>query len=114
MTALSVYTFMVSYSENRTEKKLPQFSSVGAYTICYYTNGGSTLCAKCATETIIEWHDDPEGTYDPPTMYDTYDEGPTIQCDGCSDSIESSYGDPDADKLDSNEWLTDSEDNDSE
>lgn len=72
------------------EIELPPFAWPGGYTIVYDTNQGSTLCAECATKAIL----DPDET-DRPTEYSTYDEGPTIFCDGCNKELESSYGDPD-------------------
>ena len=45
---------------------------------------GETLCAVCAADPAND-----------AAFCGTYDEGPTIYCDGCNAEIESSYGDPD-------------------
>jgi hypothetical protein len=65
--------------------KLPQYSSVGGYTIGYYSDSGDMLCASCA--------EDPDNEV---SEIDAYFEGPTVHCDGCNAEIESAYGDPDA------------------
>lgn len=65
--------------------KLPQYSSVGGYTIGYYSAGGDMFCAECAA--------DPDNEV---SEIDAYFEGPTVHCDGCNAEIESAYGDPDA------------------
>lgn len=68
---------------------LPQFTSIGCYTIGYWTKKSNPMCAACATI-----HSDDTN----PVMYaGTYDEGPTIECEECGKEIESSYGDPDED-----------------
>ena len=67
--------------------KLAQYSSVGGYTIGYYTSGGDMLCAECA--------EDPENDAE---HVDVYLEGPTEFCAGCNKEIESAYGDPDAEE----------------
>ena len=64
---------------------LTAFAWPGGYTLIYLTDDGDILDATCASEYI----DDVVG-------YDTYDEGPTIFCDNCGRSIESSYGDPES------------------
>ena len=55
---------------------LPQYTSVGCYTILYERNG-ECFCAKCAR------HSDRAATYD---------EGETLECAKCGHEIESSYG----------------------
>ncbi|TXH13187.1 MAG: hypothetical protein E6R03_11765 [Hyphomicrobiaceae bacterium] len=74
--------------ESKDERgKLAQYSSVGGYTIGYYTSGGDMLCAECA--------EDPENDAE---YVDVYYEGPTEFCAGCNKEIESAYGDPDAER----------------
>lgn len=101
MTALSVFNFMVLDPCYRDEKPLeeqvlPQYASIGGYTIAYYTEAGNFLCARCATAEIRAWQVDLSD--DPPVAYGTYDEGPPQVCDECNKVIESSYGDPADDK----------------
>ncbi|TXI90582.1 MAG: hypothetical protein E6Q36_01240 [Chryseobacterium sp.] len=67
--------------------KLPQYSSVGGYTIGYYSDSGDMFCADCAA--------DPDNEV---SEIDAYFEGPTVHCDGCNAEIESAYGDPDAEE----------------
>jgi hypothetical protein len=67
--------------------KLPQYSSVGGYTIGYYSDSGDMFCAECAA--------DPDNEV---SEIDSYMEGPTVHCDGCNAEIESAYGDPDAEE----------------
>jgi hypothetical protein len=67
--------------------RLPAFTSIGCYTMVYYTAGYNELCAVCA---------DDDDTSDPAVDYDVYYEGPSLYCTDCGGSIESSYGDPDA------------------
>ena len=69
--------------------KLPAFTSLGGYTMAYYTQDGLTVCAPCANK---------EDTSDPVIAGDVYWEGPELECDDCV--IESAYGDPDAPNLD--------------
>ena len=66
----------------RKDGTLPAFSDVGCYTLAYYTESGETLCAECAADPAND-----------AAFCGTYDEGPTILCDGCGAEIESSYGD---------------------
>ena len=66
---------------------LPAFTSVGCYTLAYYTESGDTLCCDCAA--------DPENEA---TQVDVYYEGPTQYCEACNAEIESAYGDPDAEE----------------
>lgn len=78
----------------RDEKtgQLPSFSSVGGYTLVYLTKQDHTLCAECAGQ--LRPHDDKV------TDVETYDEGSDLECDGdgCSNVLESSYGDPEEEK----------------
>lgn len=63
---------------------LPSISSIGCYTIAYYTRSSEPVCGECATV----WDDQSD-----PVMYaGTYDEGPTLECCKCGCDIESSYG----------------------
>ena len=64
--------------------KLPQYTTLGGYTILYVTRHGETLCAKCASENT-----DRE---DPVTDAGTFDEGEPEHCANCYREIESSYG----------------------
>jgi hypothetical protein len=80
--------------------KFPQFTSVGCYTILYVCADNSYLCAQCVNgENGSEVGSD---TLDPQwtvTTASLYDEGPTLQCNHCDAEIKSSYGDPDAPKI---------------
>lgn len=64
--------------------KLPQYSSIGSYTILYVTQRNDCLCAKCAGK-----HRDHTN---PVVAAGTYDEGDTLECEECGTDIESSYG----------------------
>lgn len=84
----------------RATVTLPPFAWPGGYTIIYYDKSNSILCTDCATKSLR----DPDNysqynTYhsDAPIAYDTYDEGPTLYCDGCNAPLPSAYGDPDTD-----------------
>lgn len=57
---------------------------LGAYPLIFVLNDGSVICQDCANKSKKMCF---EG--------DIYYEGPTIECDECSDDIESAYGDPD-------------------
>lgn len=72
------------------EGKLPQFSSLGGYTILYLDAKDVVLCADCAS--------DPENEA---TASGSFDEGPPEYCEECNAEIESSYGDPDKDEPES-------------
>ncbi len=76
-------------NEHSSHRELPSYSSVGGYTIIYYTRSEEPVCGKCATV----WDDDTDVV----THVGSYDEGPTVQCCECGTDIASSYGDPDAD-----------------
>jgi hypothetical protein len=66
----------------------------GGGTLVYVAKDCEFLCAKCAFEQVtkrgLDW----------PRIVaaQAYDEGPTEQCSNCNKAIESSYGDPEADK----------------
>jgi hypothetical protein len=62
---------------------LPQYTSLGGYTILYLATGDKPLCAKCATKL----NDAGELVTGYP-----FDEGDPITCDDCDREIESSYG----------------------
>ena len=61
----------------------------GGYPILYTTDSGDCLCADCAKKVYLDERID--------VSCGTYDEGPTMYCDGCNREIESSYGDPEDD-----------------
>lgn len=65
---------------------LPCQSSIGGYTIIYYSKRADPFCGKCASK-----HTD---DCDPISYAGSYDEGPDLECSECGDKIESSYGDP--------------------
>ena len=75
----------VSTIERNAEDKLPQYSSIGCYTILYLSKASEPLCADCAS--------DPENKAD---VCGDFAEGAPIECAVCGKQIESSYGDPDA------------------
>jgi len=70
----------------REGETLPSFTSVGCYTLIYYSKRAEPFCGKCATKHTDEC--------DPITHAGPYDEGPTLECSECGKDIESSYGDP--------------------
>lgn len=74
----------------RIRGQLPAFTELGAYPLIYFTSGGNTVCASCATATIDDGNDN-----DAVTAVDAYYEGPDLQCDECGCVIQSAYGDPD-------------------
>lgn len=94
MTAHDVLNFAIldihGYPKPLIE--LAAYAWPGGYPIIYITKGGSWLCADCATKEIRAWMYNESD--DPPTEYDTYLEGPVMQCDDCNADIESAYGDP--------------------
>lgn len=97
-------TFPVTRQLLRADGSLPQYTSAGGDTILYVVKGTDTcLCAWCAT-----------AAYHAGMALEcaTYDEGPALECEGesltverdgetvalveeCDAEIESSYGDPD-------------------
>ena len=79
----------VSKIERSADGKLPQYSSIGSYTILYVSKASEPLCADCAS--------DPENKAD---VCGTYDEGAPLECEICGATIESSYGDPDTEEED--------------
>lgn len=82
------------------EGKVPVHAWPGGYTLTYITKDCAVLCGECANgkngsevlNASLE-NSDPQWFLE---GVQTYDEGPTIQCDHCNADIESSYGDPDA------------------
>ena len=58
----------------------------GSYTILFTTDNGDIFCANCAKKVFSLEKED--------ITCNTYDEGPTLNCDVCNREIESSYGDP--------------------
>ncbi len=80
--------------------KLPAYAWPGAYPLVYITKSGTTLCPSCAND-WGEYGPDPAYSRDPVVEGDVHWEGPPIECgaDGCSNDIESAYGDPDEDDL---------------
>lgn len=74
-----------------TGEAFPPYAWPGGYTIEFVAADGSVLCADCARLAVL---------CDRETLhYDTYDEGPEMECDGgCGKRLESSYGEPDAEE----------------
>lgn len=80
------------YTEYKDKQPtLPAFTSLGGYPIYYLDGNNMMLCAKCATESLI----DPE-EYDDfkPQHFGIYYEGSDMYCDICNAVIESAYGNP--------------------
>lgn len=75
----------------------PAYAWPGGYPILYYTKDGGTLCPQCANDNK-ERINDPDDAQYYVTGFDTYDEGPDIQCDDCGTMVASSYGDPEHNK----------------
>lgn len=71
--------------------ELDAYAWPGGYPILYLDRDNSTLCAKCATESLKDPDEVPQFK---PVACDIYYEGPTLQCDQCGTDIESAYGDP--------------------
>lgn len=69
---------------------LPCQSSIGGYTIVYYSKRADPFCGKCASK-----HTD---DCDPISYAGSYDEGPDLECSECGNKIESSYGDPEVEE----------------
>ena len=63
---------------------LPSYTSLGSYTILYYTVGHEVACASCASS----WTD----VEDPVGYADVFYEGEAVPCSGCGVMVESSYG----------------------
>ncbi len=65
-------------------EKLPSFSSIGGYTIIYYSKKEDPYCGDCASK-----HDE---EHNPILHAGSYDEGADVYCTECGRTIESSYG----------------------
>jgi len=61
---------------------LPQYTSVGCYTILYLDKHSEPLCVACAT-----WE-----RFKGPIVSGAFWEGDSLQCAECNGDIESSYG----------------------
>lgn len=81
---------MLAWTRLRQSQPLPAYAWPGGYTIIYYTSDGDPLCADCAWNACQ--------ADEPMAGRDTYDEGPTIYCTDCGATLQSSYGDPDAEQ----------------
>ncbi len=84
----------MTYSDNveslrNSAGDLPHCSSLGGYTLIYLTAKDDVLCADCVNAGDTDDH---------VALCDVYWEGPDTYCDECSEPIESSYGDPDAEE----------------
>ncbi len=64
---------------------LPSFSSIGGYTIIYYSKEEDPYCGECASQHQEE--------HNPILHAGTYDEGPDLFCTECGKTIMASYGD---------------------
>lgn len=73
------------------DNTLPAYAWPGGYQMIYFTHDGSIVCPACANDV---------DTSDPVVGAEVYWEGPPIICDNCYSTIESAYGDPDADDTD--------------
>lgn len=60
---------------------LPQYTSIGSYTIVYLNAKNEPLCAKCATKAGLTEENG-----------ELFMEGEPTVCDECAVEIESSYG----------------------
>lgn len=70
-----------------SDGRLSKYAWPGGYPILYLTKLGDVLCADCANETEQD-----RDHYDPVEAADVHWEGDPLQCDGCSNEIESAYG----------------------
>ena len=76
--------------------KYIRYTSVGCYTIIYLLADGEVCCPDCINAGVVrEDHDDKELRL---IDGDVYWEGPVLECACCGNKIESSYGDPDEGK----------------
>jgi hypothetical protein len=66
--------------------QLPAFAWPGGYPIVYLDREGNILCPDCANRET--------DALQAPVACDVYYEGPPIQCDDCSGTIDSAYGNP--------------------
>jgi len=75
-----------------SDGKLPAFAWPGGYPMFYLDKQGSTLCANCATKSLvdIEFAEDFGAT-----DCDVHWEGQPLICEECNCEIESAYGEPD-------------------
>jgi hypothetical protein len=92
-------------------KKLDRFTSLGSYPLVYFMKVWSwhgqeeciEVCCECADKFVMmkEW----EGGGDREFKIDdiipqVYYEGPPLTCEECGETIESAYGDPNAEAHD--------------
>ena len=74
----------------------PAFTSLGCYTLAYYSDDSEVICANCMnSEAEIHFAGDRDGWRI--DAADVYWEGPRQHCVHCNAAIDSSYGDPDCD-----------------
>ena len=77
--------------------ELPAYAWPGGYPLVYILKDGATLCPECvngANGSDARVQDDAQWNV---VAVDVYWEGPVMACDHCGASLESAYGDPDAD-----------------
>jgi hypothetical protein len=77
----------------QNDGKLPAYAWPGGYPIVYMAMDNGILCPKCANDYKPE-RDNAEQLE--PVAYFVHYEGVAEQCDNCNATIESAYGDPDA------------------
>jgi hypothetical protein len=75
----------------QSDGKLPAFAWPGGYPIVYMARDNGILCPACANAYNQE-RDNPDQLE--PVAFFVHYEGPTEQCENCSATIESAYGDP--------------------
>ena len=101
---LAYKTTMKGYGHKYLQSHWPQVTTYhlarfghGGVPLLYITADGCALCATCATEQATH-----RGLNHWPRIVgvDTYYEGPDTYCDHCGATIESAYGDPDAEPID--------------
>ena len=67
-------------------EKLPRYTSIGSYTVAYYTKKEDAVCGQCATI-----HDD---ELNPIILCGVYEEGDDLECVECGCVMSSTYGAP--------------------
>lgn len=83
------------FDDTPSKYGFPACTSLGGYTLVYYTQDGAELCAKCMDDYDLAENKFGDSSNERVIGVDTYDEGPPLFCANCNAMIESSYGDPD-------------------
>lgn len=68
--------------------QLPSWAWPGGYPVIYLTRDNLVVCPKCANREVDQSQE--------VVAYDINWEDPTLQCDDCSERIQSAYGEDEA------------------